>query len=96
MKKVLYGELVRENFYPPISEKKKNERIANMISPKGQWGKGLAHAEPRMWGEHSNSNSGAVPKSYSLAQVESLPEIPQSHKESMQARVVPLDDESIM
>ena len=34
MKKNLYGELVRENFYPSISEKKKNERIANIISPK--------------------------------------------------------------
>ena len=34
LRKQKYGDLVRENYKPPVSEKKKSERIANIISPR--------------------------------------------------------------
>lgn len=61
VRKQKYGELVRENYKPPVSERKKSERIANIISPRQLMGKGQAHSDPRFW---QDSNSGmAVPKS---------------------------------
>jgi len=57
-------------------------------------GKAIAHADPRMWHEHSNYASGAVPRSFSLAQVETLPEISQSRRDSLQPQKVAVDDET--
>ena len=40
VRKQKYGELVRENYKPPVSERKKSERIAHIISPRQLRGTG--------------------------------------------------------
>ena len=40
LKKKMYGMFVKENYIPQISERKKNERIDNIVSPKQFMGRG--------------------------------------------------------
>ena len=56
-----YGEFVREFHTPVINEKKKNERIDNIVSPKSFMGRG--HADPTFF---LLDNPNGLPKSLEI------------------------------
>ena len=78
LKKQKYGEFVKEHYTPVISEKLKNERIENIVSPKQFMGKGMSHSDPRFWID--NPNRG-LPKSLESGSSQ-LPEIVERRHQS--------------
>lgn len=81
LKKQKYGEFVKEHYTPVISEKLKNERIENLVSPKQFMGKGQPHSDPRFWIQDPHR---ALPKSLESGS-DLLPDIVERRHQSKQA-----------
>ena len=53
IRKQKYDEFVKENHKPTVCEKKIQERILNIVSPRQFMGKGTAHSDPKFWFDYN-------------------------------------------